>query len=145
MAKELFTDEQRKLIEDSIREAELATSGEIQVHIEYTCKIDPLDRAAQVFKTLKMHRTKLRNGVLFYLAYEDHKFAILGDAGINSRVPKGYWDEIKDIMLPMFKNGDFAGGLSKGVLMAGQQLKAHFQYKYGDINELPDGISFGSQ
>lgn len=145
MAKELFTDEQRRQIEDAIREAELATSGEIQVHIEYTCKIDPLDRAAQVFKTLKMHRTKLRNGVLFYLAYQDHKFAILGDAGINSRVPVGYWDDIKNAILPFFKSGDFSGGLSTGILMAGKQLKAHFPYKEGeDINELPDSISFGS-
>jgi uncharacterized membrane protein len=35
---------------------------------------------------MKMHKTKLRNGVLFYLAIEDHKLAVLGDAGINSKV-----------------------------------------------------------
>ena len=34
--------------------------------------------------------TKLqnRNGVLFYLAVKNKKFAIIGDGGINSKVPE---------------------------------------------------------
>ena len=39
------------------------------------------------FETLAMHKTELRNGVLFYLATDDRKFAILGDGGINAAVP----------------------------------------------------------
>ena len=61
----------------AIKSAEKKTSGEIQVHVDKHCKEDVLDRAAHVFKTLKMHETKERNGVLFYLAIKDHKFAIL--------------------------------------------------------------------
>ncbi len=144
MPKELFSEQQKKQIEDAIREAELETSGEIQVHIEYKCTIDLMDRAAELFKLLKMHRTKQRNGVLFYLAIEDHKYAILGDAGINMRVPEGYWDSIKEAMLPFLKEGDYTSALSTGIIMAGQQLKAHFPYRHDDINELPDTISFGN-
>jgi uncharacterized membrane protein len=144
MPKELFTEQQRRRIEDAIKEAELETSGEVQVHIEYTCSIDPMDRAADLFKVLKMHRTRLRNGVLFYLALTDHKFAILGDAGINSRVAPGYWDSIKESMLPLLKAGDPTEALCIGIRMAGQQLKIQFPYKSNDVNELPDSISFGS-
>lgn len=144
MPRELFTEQQRRKIEDAIRKAELETSGEVQVYIEYICKIDPLDRAAELFKTLKMHRTRLRNGVLFYLALDDHKFAILGDAGINSRVASGYWDTIKESMLPLLQGGNPTEALCLGIKMAGQQLRAQFPYKSNDVNELPDSISFGS-
>lgn len=144
MAEKLFTDEDRKLIINAIERAEKETSGEIQVHLENHCKGEVLDRAAQVFETLKMHKTELRNGVLFYLAVADHKFAILGDAGINRLVPDHFWDDIKEEMLRHFKAHHFTEGLCIGIEMAAQQLKAHFPYdKKGDDNELPDEISFG--
>jgi uncharacterized membrane protein len=137
-----FTDAEKKQITDAIAEAELNTSGEIRLHMEGNCKIDVLDRAAYVFEKLKMHETAQRNGVLFYLALHDRKFAILGDAGINKVVPANFWDEIKETMLAFFKEGKFTEGLSKGIVMAGEQLKANFPYQKNDVNELSDEISF---
>ncbi|MEQ1790168.1 MAG: hypothetical protein ABL857_06980, partial [Rickettsiales bacterium] len=32
--------------------------------------------------------TELRNGVLIYLAVKDRQFAIIGDVGINEKVPE---------------------------------------------------------
>lgn len=143
MAKDLFSHEQQKAIIQAIKEAETNTSGEIQVHIEKHCKGDVLDRAADVFATLKMHTTRLRNGVLFYIAVKDHKFAILGDAGINSVVPPNFWEDIKNMMELHFKKGEFTEGLSNGILQAGRQLKQHFPIHKDDKNELSDDISFG--
>lgn len=143
MAKELLQKEERERIVAAIKKAELNTSGEIRVHIESTCSENVLDRAAHYFEKLKMHKTALRNGVLFYLALEDRKFAILGDLGINNKVPIGFWDNIKAEMTLLFKNGDLTGGLERGVLMAGEQLKTHFPYQNDDVNELSDEISFG--
>jgi len=137
-----FTKEEKKQITDAIAEAELNTSGEIRLHVEGKCKIDVLDRAAYVFEKLEMHQTAQRNGVLFYLAVYDRKFAILGDGGINQLVPENFWDEIKKTMLGYFKEAKFADGLSKGILMAGEQLKANFPYQTDDVNELSDEISF---
>ncbi len=85
----------------------------------------------------------MRNGVLFYLAIEDRKFAILGDAGINARVPSDFWDATKELMVEKFKLGLMAEGLIAGILMAGEQLKSHFPYQQDDVNELSDEISFG--
>ena len=110
--------------------------------MEGHCKIDVLDRAAYLFGKLNMHETAQRNGVLFYLAVHDRKFAILGDVGINKVVPANFWDEIKQAMLAFFKEGKFTEGLSKGILMAGEQLKANFPHQKDDVNELPDEISF---
>jgi len=140
-----FTKEQKKQITNAIKEAELNTSGEIRLHVEKRCKINVLDRAAYIFDKLKMHKTEKRNGVLFYLAVDDHKFAILGDAGINQVTPDDFWDEIKDIVLDHFKEEKYADGLSKGIRMAGEALKEHFPYQTDDVNELSDDISFGKQ
>jgi uncharacterized membrane protein len=143
MAKDLFTREDKNAIENAIRSAELNTSGEVQVHIESHCKGNVLDRAARVFSILKMHKTSLRNGVLFYLAVKDHKFAILGDVGINQLTPDDFWDDIKVKMGEYFKNEEITAGICEGIRMAGEQLKSHFPYQNDDINELPDEVSFG--
>ena len=143
MAKEFFTANEQEEIINAIKEAELNTSGEIRLHIDKSCKGDVLDRAAYWFGKLKMHKTDLRNGVLFYLATEDKKFAILGDAGINQKVPENFWDKIKNDILTSFKEGKYSEGLINGILASGEQLKSHFPYQKDDVNELSDDISFG--
>jgi uncharacterized membrane protein len=138
-----FTKEQKDRILAAIKTAESDTSGEVRVHIETHCTEEVMDRAAFWFAELKMHKTALRNGVLFYLAIADKKFAILGDGGINSKVPEGFWDEVKNTMTGFFKEGDYTGALESGILMAGTKLKQHFPYQNDDVNELNDEISFG--
>ena len=137
-----FSTEEKKQITDAIAQAELNTSGEIRLHVEGKCKIDVLDRAAYIFEKLEMDQTAQRNGVLFYLAVYDRKFAIIGDSGINQLVAADFWNETKETMLSLFKEGKFADGLSRGILMAGEQLKANFPYQSDDVNELSDEISF---
>ncbi len=139
-----FTEKDKLQIKNAIHAAEFNTSGEIRVHIEKHCKEDVLDRAAYLFKKLEMHKTDLRNGVLFYLAIEDRRFAILGDAGINQKVPDNFWEKIKEEMAAHFQEGNFTIGLTTGILKAGEKLKQHFPWQKDDVNELSDEISFGS-
>ncbi len=144
MAEKLFSSEEKAQITAAIQSAETRTSGEIQVHIENHCRGQVLDRAAAVFETLKMYQTKDRNGVLVYLAVLDHKFAILGDKGINAVVPTDFWESTKELMLSHFRQGKFTQGLIEGIHLAGEQLAAHFPYdQTGDKNELSDEVSFG--
>ena len=89
-----FSREEKELIKSAVREAELKTSGEIRVHLDNHCREEVLDRAAWWFGKLEMNKTGQRNGVLFYLAVKDHKFAILGDAGINAVTPENFWEKI---------------------------------------------------
>ncbi|MBN1340203.1 MAG: TPM domain-containing protein [Bacteroidales bacterium] len=144
-ARDFFSGEEKDDIKRAIEWAELDTSGEIRVHIEGACKGDPRDRAAEVFEKLGMHKTASRNGVLFYLAVRNRKFAILGDAGINRSVPEDFWDRIRDRMLIHFRENRFAEGLAEAIQKTGEQLKHHFPYKSNDVNELPDEVSFGSK
>ncbi len=141
-ASTFFTPAQQDAIIHAISEAEHATSGEIRVHVETSCKADVLDEAAWLFRKLGMHKTADRNGVLIYLALQERKFAIIGDTGINSVVPLGFWDEIRDHMKQRFSENLFTEGLTESIIMAGQQLKEHFPHSKDDINEITDTISF---
>jgi uncharacterized membrane protein len=142
--KKFLSEEQQNTIVQAIADAENATSGEIRVHMESSCKGEVLDRAAHIFKKLKMHKTELRNGALIYLAIQDQKFAILGDAGINAKVPEGFWDETKNVMAANFIKKDFVTGLAVGIHMIGEKLKTYFPVMPDDKNELSNEISFGA-
>jgi uncharacterized membrane protein len=143
MAKNFFTQSEQQQIVDSIQIAEKNTSGEIKVHIEEYCSANPFDRALEVFADIELHKTQLKNGVLFYMAVLDRKFAIVADEGINNQVPPHFWDDIKEQMKSHFKENQLCQGICKGILMAGEQLKVHFPYHHSDTNELSDDISFG--
>lgn len=142
-AKDFFTHEQKEDIRQAILNAELDTSGEIRVHIETSCKGDVLDRAAYIFDKLGMHKTQMRNGVLFYLAVKNRVFAVIGDKAINAIVQESFWESLKMKLLNYYREGRFTEGLIEGVTAVGQKLKKHFPYQTDDINELPDEISFG--
>ena len=126
----------------AIKQAEKNTSGEIKVHIENHCKGNVEERSLFVFNRLKLNKTKLRNGVLIYLAVKDHKFAILGDEGINKVVEDGFWNDVKDLMQRRFKENRFADGLEEGIMRCGEKLKNFFPYQSDDTNEIPDDISY---
>jgi uncharacterized membrane protein len=143
MSKNFFTDTEQQQIVEAIKQAELNTSGEIRVHVEPTCDEDPYQRAMKVFERLGMHATELKNGVLFYLAYQSKKFAIIGDKGIHEKVSQQFWDEEKALLEQYFKANNHADGLIKAIGDAGQKLKLHFPYSTTDLNELSNDISFG--
>lgn len=140
-----FTQQQKDSMVASIQEAERNTSGEIRVHFENYCKKNVLDCAVQVFRELKMHKTALRNGVLIYIALKDKKMAVIGDAGIDAKVPDHFWDAIKNRMVERFRQGEICEGVCEAVLAAGEQLKKYFPRRPDDVNELPDEISFKTQ
>lgn len=143
-AKEAFSKEEQESIVQAIRDAEKNTSGEIRVHLDKVCPGDPYKRAVKVFENLKMHKTAQRNGVLFYLSIEDHKLAIIGDKGIDEKVPSDFWNVILGDVVQLFKQGQLAKGLAYGIAKAGQQLSAFFPYHKDDHNELSNDISFDS-
>lgn len=137
-----FTEEQSKLIQQAIADAERMCSGEIRVHIDMRCKGDVMQRAKKVFEKLKMHETAERNGVLIYLALADKKLAILGDKGINEKVPEGFWNLAYSSMRILFAEDNYAKGLQTGIGMAGEKLRTYFPYQKDDRNELNNEISY---
>jgi uncharacterized membrane protein len=145
MSKEIvfLTPQQEQEVVSAIKLAEKNTSGEIRVHIEKSTDKSSLDSALDVFYSLKMEATQLRNGVLFYVAVESKKFAIIGDEGINNVVPSNFWDAENELVLSYFKKGEFSKGLELAIIEVGKKLKEFFPYQSDDTNELSDEISKG--
>ncbi len=141
-AKFLTAEEELEVVE-AIRRAEKETSGEIRVHIEKNTPKEPFERAKEVFHLLKMDATELKNGVLIYLAVDDHQFVICGDKGINDVVEPDFWDCTKDIMAAEFKKGNFKKGLIDGIKRAGERLQQYFPGRHDDTDELTNEISNG--
>ncbi|MEO1257681.1 MAG: TPM domain-containing protein [Bacteroidota bacterium] len=138
-----FSTAQEQSIIAAIKEAERQTSGEIRVHLERELIGDALTVAARVFHELEMDTTEERNGVLIFIVPSMHRFAIIGDSGINEKVPPNFWDDIRDVMQDNFRQGKFTAGVIEGVRRAGTKLKEFFPRKTNDKNELPDEISYG--
>lgn len=138
-----FTEDQEASIMEAIASAEKRTSGEIRVRVEQTSDGDAYKRAVHSFEKLGMTRTELRNGILFYLSVDDHRFALIGDKGIHEKVGPAFWDHIRDEVISHFRKGNFTEGLTRGIHACGEALAKHFPYQSDDVNELPDEISKG--
>jgi uncharacterized membrane protein len=141
-ASRFFTEEEQLLIEDAIRAAEKNTSGEIRVHLESICWGDPIKRAQKIFHKLGIDNTKEQNGILIYIATENHKIAVIGDAGIHKKLGTEYWDKIVQELISKFRAGKEAEALATAIIDCGEQLKHYFPYLADDKNELNDSISF---
>ena len=140
----LTTEEEQRVIE-AIRDAEIATSGEIRVHLENELKEDCLEHAKEVFHMLHMDETKYKNGVLFYVAVNEKKFAVIGDSGIDKVVPDDFWESVKNTVTHEFSKGQRASGLVLGILEAGQKLQQYFPFEEEKDNELINDISRGKK
>lgn len=141
----LFTEQEQEQITSAIADAEKLTSGEIRIAIDKLCPDDAYERATNYFFKLHMDKTKQRNGVLIYLAHADHKFAIIGDKGIDRVVPRDFWETTQVAMQAHFASGNFALGIIAGIHLAGEKLAMFFPFEGGDINELPNDIVFMDQ
>ena len=139
----LFTPDEEARIVEAIRQAELKTSGEIRVHLEKRLEKSALEDAKDIFQRLHMHKTQDRNGVLILIAPIERTFAIIGDKGIDARVPEDFWAAERDLMARFFRDGKHCEGLVLAIQQIGQRLQAYFPVSENDKNELSNQISYG--
>ena len=135
------SDGQRR-IADAITAAERHTTGEICVHVTPRCRGNVVKRATRTFDRLHLYTTKRRNAVLIFIAYEDRKFAILGDTAINDAVPQGFWDGEVEELGRYLKAGRPVDGLCDIIARIGERLSEFFPGERDDENELSNEVSF---
>ena len=80
--------------------------------------------------------------MLIFVAYEDRKFAILGDTGINAVVPQGFWDGEVEELTRFLKAGRPVDGLCEIIAHMGERLSQYFPGERNDENELSNEVSF---
>jgi uncharacterized membrane protein len=88
-----------------------------------------------------MQRTAERNGVLIYLAIDDHELAVVGDAGVHARVGDEYWQRVRDAMVERLRRGEARDAVLHAVTEVGLVLRRLFPRRPGDDNELSDQVS----
>jgi len=130
----------------AIQRAERKTSGEIKVHIDAHCEKEVMLQAQETFFHLGMDQLPNKNGVLIYIAAQDNKLCILGDANIDAIVGAGFWNDTVYKMVEHFKKKEFDEGVAEAILEIGRKLQEYFPYDAkNDTNDLPDDISYGGQ
>ena len=128
-------------IEEAIGTAEKMTSGEIRVHVQPRAHGEIRHVAEKTFERLGMTKTELRNGVLLFIACEEQRFVILGDSGINEKVPAGFWDDIAARLTIRFKSGEYTEGIVDAIHSAGEELRHYFPRAHDDVDELSNSIN----
>ncbi len=140
-----LSEEDLDRIANAISEAELATSGELRVHI--VPRLLPLEnarkRAIREFFRLGVDRTKDGSGVLLFLAVRSGRFEIVADQAINKEVGGEAWNEIAVEITSHIRENGIGDGLEHGVRRIGGFLARHFPIQPDDVNELPDEVTFG--
>ena len=106
-AKSFLSVEECRNVIDAIAEAEKNCSGEIRVNIANKAGENVMESAVNVFYSLEMDKTLRKNGVLFFIASEDRRFAVIGDEGINNVVPENFWNDVCALMIEYFKKEEF--------------------------------------
>ena len=137
-----LTENQEQKIIEAIKKAEQKTSADIRVHIEQNCNRDALERAARIFHELGMDQTQQQNGVLIYVASEDHKAAVYAGQGIHEQVEEGFWNDVLNVLISHFKEGAFEEGIEAAVYKVAPKLKELYPYHRSDKNELTNEISY---
>lgn len=137
-----LTNQQMASLVEAIQSAEQHSTGEIRIHIDSNTETDNAQKAMDVFKELKMDKTKDRNAVLFHVNFDQHYLTIIGDEGIHLKVNQSFWDGIHDEITSQFANENYYEGLRNGVLKTGLELKKYFPFSGENINELSDEITF---
>lgn len=140
-----LTDKELNDISSAISNTEKKTSGEIRICIKqekgYLEKeFTPRDLALKEFFNLKMNETVDKTGILFFILFDERKFEIVADEGINSKIPENGWNLISEEIIKKFSENKYFEGIMKLIESAGKILIEEFPAKENDRNELPDDV-----
>jgi putative membrane protein len=100
-------------------------------------------RAVRAFHEHGLHRTAEGTGVLVFASLFEREVVVLGDKGIDARMPPGTWDRAAAALVAGMKTRDPARGFVEAIALAGARLAEHFPRDAStrpQPNELEDAI-----
>jgi putative membrane protein len=87
-----------------------------------------------------LYRTAEETGVLFYVSVFERRVWVIGDRGINARIPEAYWQEVSAGIVRAIRAGRAADGICRAVTELADVLEANFPVRPDDRNELKNVI-----
>jgi putative membrane protein len=97
-------------------------------------------RAVRAFFEKGLYRTRGETGILIFISIFEHKVWILGDRGINVRIPPESWQQLVQILASGLREGKACQALCDVIGRCGEELARHFPKEADDRNELRDEI-----
>lgn len=129
------------VIEQSIKLAELDTTAEFKVHFEMHCIGEAEVRAKQLFETMTLKQTELRNAVFIYVAVASRKYYIMYDEGILQSVDHEMIRKSDFILLDHLRNEQIVLGVIAVIEFLSKELSRYFPYVPDNNNEIGDEVS----
>ena len=98
-------------------------------------------RAEIEFSRLGVGKTKGQTGILLFLAVEDRRAVILGDAAISSKISADQWSDVMSLMIAGLRDQNLEKGLTDAIMACGRVLATHFPLQgHSNPNELANRI-----
>jgi len=98
------------------------------------------ERAVRAFYEKGLYRTRDETGILIFLSLLEHKVWILGDRGINGRIPHQEWQDLAGELSNGLREGRACDALCSVIAACGAELARHFPRRPDDTNELADEV-----
>lgn len=114
-----LTQEQQNTLNAKLKVFEDTTTNQIFVYVTKSLNGSDLAQLSEeIFHNWKIGQKDKNNGVLIAIFIDDHKFRIQTGYGLEGALPDLLTKRIQDNdMRPLFKQGDYYGGINAGVDM----------------------------
>ncbi|RNC67649.1 MAG: hypothetical protein ED859_13820 [Desulfuromonadales bacterium] len=98
------------------------------------------ERAVRAFYEKGLFRTRHETGILIFISILERKVWILGDRGINEKIPPDFWQGLVGEMVRGLRDGRPCEALCSVIAGCGAELSRHFPRRSDDVNELRDTV-----
>jgi putative membrane protein len=98
------------------------------------------ERAVRAFYEKKLYKTREENGVLIFISILERKVWILGDRGVDRKIPHATWQAHAREISAGIREGRGCEALCTVIGKCGQVLAEHFPRKEDVTNERPDDL-----
>jgi uncharacterized membrane protein len=113
----------------AVQSAEKDTSVRIVVYISHRRVTDPMKAGHQAFKKLKLETEQEKAGLLFFIAPQSRKFAVLGGTALHEKLGQAWWDRLVQVLSADFRREKFTDGLVSVLDEIAPALKLHFPFR----------------
>ena len=96
--------------------------------------------AQEQFYNLGLNRTKTKQGVMFFVSFDEKYVEIISDTTISSKIENTYWQKVVDEFIKDVKKKELSNGYLKAIDSCSGILIKEFPIQKNDKNELPNDV-----
>lgn len=122
----VLDDPTRAKLESFLDQVQKKTGAEFALLVVHTtAPLTPSEYKVKVFDQWKLGKKGKDNGLLMLVALEEREVRFETGYGLEGVLPDGFQSRVfRDDMAPLFRTGDFAGGIQAGVLRCAAKIAA---------------------